>query len=82
MTESSYPWGKWSNGEMWSVKHGRDFLVEPEVFVKVVRAQARAQGVKASAVHAEGAACFQFHRGDGHNGQRLEALRQLLGRTR
>lgn len=81
-TGLSYPWTEWSNGEMWSVKQGRHFFVEPEVFVKVVRTQARRHGVKASAIYGEGAACFQFHRGEGHSGQRLEALHQLLGRTR
>ncbi|MFD9077536.1 hypothetical protein [Streptomyces erythrochromogenes] len=78
---SSYPWSEWTDGRMWRVEQGRDFSVEPENFVKVVRRQARTRGLKACAIYGEGAACFQFHQGDtpGEREIRLKALRQYLG---
>ena len=56
-----YPWEEWSNGEVWKVEEGKDFVVPKASFVQAAYQYARRCGRKVRVQQSEGYVVFQFY---------------------
>lgn len=45
-----YPWGKWLDGRVWQLTHGKDFVSKPNGMSQQVYAAAKKMGIKATTV--------------------------------
>jgi hypothetical protein len=57
-----YPWARWTNGDSWRAKQGKDFPCSLEGFKSALHAHARRKGfsVRTSLNPSDGVVDFQF----------------------
>jgi len=56
-----YPWEEWSNGEVWRVEEGKDFVVRSSSFVQAAYQYARRCGKKVRVQQGGDHVVFQFY---------------------
>ena len=60
--KSIYPWDEWTDGSIWQVKEGEDFVSTPKTFIQGCYAHAKRHGIKVEvrSVGDSGAVVFRF----------------------
>jgi hypothetical protein len=59
---SKYPWGQWSNGQIWRVKQREDFDVDAASFKSVLSQRAALKGMRVRVnTLRDGVIVFQFY---------------------